>query len=134
MKELSEKFLNGNLRWREVYSSEDHKQVKAYWDTGKVMEEGELVKCERGRYGYRWSDWCEEGLVSGYYEGGEKAVETNFKHGLQNGVRKEWFKNGKQAAIEEYVEGRLTKAKAWDKDGKQTLDEAYEADGSRVVK
>jgi antitoxin component YwqK of YwqJK toxin-antitoxin module len=49
-------------------------------------------------------------------------------------VRKTWWEKGKPASIEEWAEGRPTKAKRWDKDGKLISDDEFEADGSRKVK
>ncbi len=127
-------YLNGNKELEEVYELEQKKSAKRYWDTGKVAEEGSFLRCRLGGYGYHFEDWCEEGPYTTYYESGARESEMSFKGGHLQGELDRWWEDWKPAAIEQYDQGRLTKAKVWDQAGKVTTDEEYEADGSRKLK
>lgn len=128
LRQLTEFYLNGNPKLREVFDAQK-KQQQRFWDTGKVSAEGTLLPCKNG---YR--DWCEEGVFKTYYETGAPESETTWKAGRRHGVSKGWRENGKPSELEDYADGKLTKRKAWDKDAKLTQDEEYEADGSRKLK
>jgi antitoxin component YwqK of YwqJK toxin-antitoxin module len=130
----TEIFLNGNPRLREIYESPTKMRSTAYWDTGKVEAEGVLVSITQEDYGYRWTDWCRDGIHKSYYENGTLESEESYDKGKRQGTSKSWWPNGKAASVEEYVDDRITKAKYWDKNGKLTIDEEYERDGSRKLK
>lgn len=131
LKQVTEFFLNGNPKLREVYDDPKTLSRTEYWDTGKTKEEGRLLSCRRG---YRPRDWCEKGLQKRYYENGDRESEENYKAGKLHGTRKGWWDNGRQHEVAEFEDGKCTARKAWDSDGKLTVDEEYEADGSRKLK
>ena len=130
LKQLTELYLNGNPKLKENYDGRKKKQSKTFWDTGPVSSEGGFVMCDNG--GYR--DWCEEGVHRSYFENGASKREMNFRLGRREGTGKSWWKNGKPASVESYVDDRLTTAKRWDENGKLVSDEEFEADGSRKIK
>ena len=130
LKQLTEFYLNGNPKLKENYDGRKKKQSKTFWDTGPVSSEGGFVMCDHG--GYR--DWCEEGVHRSYFENGAPKREMNFRLGRREGTGKSWWKNGKPASVESYVDDRLTTAKRWDENGKLASDEEFEADGSRKIK
>jgi len=130
----TEIFLNGNPRLREIYESPTKMRATAYWDTGKVEAEGVMVNITQYEYGYSWSDWCPDGVHKRYYENGTPESEESYQKGKRHGTSKSWWPSGKQESVEEYADGKITKAKYWDKDGKLTVDEEYEVDGSRKLK
>ena len=45
-----------------------------------------------------------------------------------------WWPNGKPATVEEFDNGTRRTSKRWDRAGRLTVDEAYEADGSRKLR
>ena len=138
MKEVTERYLNGNPKLVESYDGPKNgpkkKRMKAFWDTGKVSREGELVSCEGGDAYYRYRDWCEDGVHRTYYETGAHATEQTFRIGKRQGPSKSWWENGQPAAVEDYADDKRTRAKTWDKDGKLLSDDEFEADGSRKLK
>jgi antitoxin component YwqK of YwqJK toxin-antitoxin module len=131
MKQRTELFLNGNPKLREVWESPTKKRTTEFWDTGKTRTEVSLLSCERRRY--RAHDWCEEGVGKTYYEDGTLESETSWQKGERHGTHRAFWPNGKPQEVEEYKEGKLQKARRWDRDGQQTVDEEYEADGSRKL-
>jgi antitoxin component YwqK of YwqJK toxin-antitoxin module len=134
VKQVTELYLNGNPKLKESYDGPKKKQVKAFWDTGKVSEEGELVLCESTSWGYRYRDWCEEGVHRSYFESGAREAEVSFHLGKRQGPSQSWWENGKPESVEAYADDKLTRAKRWDKDGKLLSDDEFEADGSRKLK
>ena len=134
MVQLHEWYLNGNLKLEESYRGPKDKRVKEYWDSGKTELEGDLVLCETHDYGFVFRDWCEEGVQKSYFENGTPESEASFHLGKQQGPSKTWWENGKPASVEDWTDGRPTKAKRWDKDGKLLSDDEFEADGSRKIK
>ncbi len=134
MKQLTEIYLNGNPRLKEIYETPKKKQVKAFWDTGKVSQEGTQVACEGGDFGYRYRDWCEDGVQRSYFESGARRAEVSFRVGVRQGPSQSWWPDGKPESVEAYADDKLTRAKRWDKDGKLASDEEFEADGSRKLK
>ena len=127
-------YLNGNLELEESYRGPKNKRMKSYWDTGKTELEGDLVLCESHDYGFVFRDWCEEGVQKSYFEDGKPESEASFHLGKQQGPSKTWWENGKPASVEEWADGRPTKAKRWDRDGRLISDDEFEADGSRKIK
>jgi len=134
MLQLHEWYLNGNLKLEESYRGSKKKRVKEYWDSGKAELEGDLVLCETNDWGFVFRDWCEEGVQKSYFENGAPESEASYHLGKQQGPSKTWWENGKPASVEEWADGRPTKAKRWDKDGKLIADDEFEADGSRKIK
>jgi antitoxin component YwqK of YwqJK toxin-antitoxin module len=134
MKQLTELYLNGNPKLKETYDTPKKKQVQAFWDTGKVSEEGAFVLCESTSWGYRYRDWCEEGVHKSYFESGGRQAEVSFRLGKRHGPSQSWWENGKPESVEAYADDKLTRAKRWDKDGKLLSDDEFEADGSRKIK
>ena len=47
MKELTELYLNGNPKLKEIYEGPKRKLMKEFWDTGKVSREGAMVFVRR---------------------------------------------------------------------------------------
>jgi antitoxin component YwqK of YwqJK toxin-antitoxin module len=134
MLQLREWYLNGNLKLEESYRGPRSKRVKTYWDTGKAEAEGDLVVCEVSDWGFVFRDWCEDGLQKSYFESGAPESEASYHAGKRQGPSKTWWENGKQASVGEWADGRPTKEKRWDKDGKLLADDEFEADGSRKLK
>jgi len=134
MAQVHEWYLNGNLKLEESYRGPKDKRVKEYWDSGKTEREGELVICETHDYGFTFRDWCEEGVQKSYFEDGTPEYEAAFHLGKQQGPSKTWWESGKLASVEDWADGRPTRAKRWNKDGKLIADDEFEADGSRKIK
>jgi len=134
MAQVHEWYLNGNLKLEESYRGPKDKRVKEYWDSGKTEREGELVICETHDYGFTFRDWCEEGVQKSYFEDGTPEYEASFHLGKQQGPSKTWWESGKLASVEDWADGRPTRAKRWNKDGKLLSDDEFEADGSRKIK
>ena len=134
MTQVTELYLNGNPSLKETYANPKKKQVQAFWDTGKVSEEGAFLVCESTSYGYRSRDWCEDGVHRSYFESGAREAEVTFRLGKRQGPSQSWWENGKPESVEAYADDKLTRAKRWDKDGKLLSDDEFEADGSRKLK
>lgn len=134
IQQLTDFYLNGNPELKEIHDGPRKKQFKTFWDTGKVSGEGQVALCQPGTYGSRGNEWCEEGAWKRYFEDGTPREELTFRAGRRQGPRHTWWENGKPAAVEEYRDDRLTRAKRWDKDGKLLSDDEFEADGSRKLK
>lgn len=131
VKEHTEFYLNGSPKLRETFETKQRKEVKRYFDSGKISDEGAFLQCRT-----RWENnaWCEDGLHKTFYETGVNASEMQFDKGQREGTSKSWWPDGKPSAVESYAKDKITKAKRWDKDGKLLVDEEYEADGSRKRK
>jgi len=134
MTQVTELYLNGNPSLKETYANPKKKQVQAYWDTGKVRQEGAFLVCESTSYGYSYRDWCEDGVHKSYFESGAREAEVTFRLGKRQGPSQSWWENGKPESVEAYADDKLTRAKRWDKDGKLLSDDEFEADGSRKLK
>jgi antitoxin component YwqK of YwqJK toxin-antitoxin module len=130
--QATEFYLNGNPKLREVYDTPKKLVRTRYWDTGKTKEEGTLLACDSR--GFRSRGWCEEGTHKRFYENGDRAAEENYRAGKLHGTSKSWWDNGRQEEVAEYEDGKVSARKNWDRDGKLTVDEEYEADGSRKLK
>jgi len=130
---LTDFFLNGNPKLKEVYETPKKKQVKTFWDTGKLSAEGVLVRCDVDSFGYRYRDWCEDGVYKSYFENGAPEEVATFQLGKRAGTTRTWWQNGRPASVEEYAADVLTKAKRWNEDGKLVSDDEYEPDGSRKL-
>ncbi len=128
--QLTEFYLNGKPKLKEVHDKPEHKQVEGYWDTGKLRQQGGHVLCSR--YGVR--DWCADGEHRSFYEDGKPSTVETYAQGQEHGPQKSWWPNGKLQAEELYIEGKRAKSKRWDAQGKLSADEEYEADGSRKLK
>lgn len=123
-------FLNGNKKLEEVFDGPKQKVVTELFDLGGVRRKGAYVACTRR---YSRNDWCETGLHTTFFESGKKAAEDTFRDG-QRVNEKRWYESGVLAEEVTLVDGRLATRKRWLADGGVELDEAYEADGSRVLK
>ncbi|HEY7373814.1 MAG TPA: hypothetical protein VIF57_16760 [Polyangia bacterium] len=130
VKQVTELYLNGNPKLKEIYETARRKLVTEFWDTGKVSLEGVLVPCQARSY----HPWCEEGVIKTYFENGARKSEVSFRQGKRQGPSLSWWPDGKPENVDEYVDGKLTRAKAWSKDGKLVSDDEFEADGSRKIK
>jgi len=128
-RQVTEFYLNGNPKLREVLTPEKTKETRRFWDTGKVSAEGTLTPCKNS-----YSRWCEDGVHKTYYETGAPESETAWKNGQRHGAASRWWENGRPAERAEYADDKCTMRKSWDKDGKLIRDEEYEADGSRKLK
>jgi antitoxin component YwqK of YwqJK toxin-antitoxin module len=128
MQQVTEFYLNGNTKSL-ITVGPEKKEVKIFWDTGKLKDEGNMLRCKTG-----YSKWCKDGIEKEYYESGSMKSETNWKADKQDGTTKNWWENGRLSKVEEYDAGLLTSRKTWDKEGKLTADEQYESDGSRKLK
>lgn len=126
--QVTEFYLNGNPKRKELHDKPEHMQVEEYWDTGKIKRQGAYAACSR------YGRWCEEGLHRSFFESGASSEEETYKQGQLHGARKSWWENGTLQAEESYAEGRCMKRKRWDQKGKLETDEEYEADGSRKLK
>ncbi|MES1208518.1 MAG: hypothetical protein ABUS79_21470, partial [Pseudomonadota bacterium] len=133
-KRVTELYLNGNPKLEEAYDTPTKKQVKAFWDTGKVSREGLFLACDDRDRGWRGRAWCEDGVHRSYFESGAPESEVTFRMGKREGTSKTWWATGKAASVEDYVADHCTKAKRWDQDGKVVADDEFEADGSRKLK
>jgi antitoxin component YwqK of YwqJK toxin-antitoxin module len=130
MKELTELYLNGNPKLKEIYESPKRKLMKEFWDTGKVSREGAMVACDARS----WRPWCEDGVHRSYFENGARRSEISYRMGLRHGPSLGWWENGRPETVAAYADDKLTEAKAWDRDGKLVVDDQFEADGSRKVR
>lgn len=122
-------FLNGNKKTEEVLDGPKQKVVVEYFDLGGVRTRGGFVPCAR-RFGR--TDWCEDGVHTTFFESGKKAAEDTFRGG-ERVSGKRWYESGLVAEETTLLAGRVSTRKRWSSDGGLELDEAYEADGSRVL-
>jgi antitoxin component YwqK of YwqJK toxin-antitoxin module len=128
--QVTEFYLNGNPKRKELHDAPERMLVEEYWDTGKTKRQGAYASCSR----YGSQHWCEQGQHRSFFESGASAAEETYKQGQLHGARKSWWENGTLQAEEAYTDGRCTKRKRWDQQGKLEADEEYEADGSRKLK
>jgi antitoxin component YwqK of YwqJK toxin-antitoxin module len=120
----------GNPKLEEIYETAKRKLVKEFWDTGKVSSEGAFVTCDTRSY----RPWCEDGVHRSYFENGARRSEITYRLGKRQGPSLSWWQDGKPETVAEYADDKLTRAKAWDKDGKLVANDEFEADGSRKIK
>ncbi len=123
-----EYFLNGNKKLEDVRDGQTRKVVRSF-DLGGVERSEAFVSCRRP-YG---EPWCEDGLATSFYEGGQKRSETVFKNGERLSSRS-WYPNGRLESAEAFEAGRLSTRVAYFPDGGVAADEAFEEDGSRRLK
>jgi antitoxin component YwqK of YwqJK toxin-antitoxin module len=128
---VTELYLNGNPKSRDTFDSREKRHHEEFWDTGKKSKEVTLLACPARGFGVRW---CEDGLEKTWYEDGARESELSFRAGKQEGNTSTWWNNGKPESEEKWADGHLIAAKRWDETGKLTIDEEYEADGSRKIK
>ena len=130
VKEVTELYLNGNPKLKEIHESPKRKLTKEFWDTGKVSREGAMVACDARSY----RPWCEDGVHRSYFESGARRSEVSYRMGKRHGPSLGWWENGRPETVAAYADDKLTEAKTWDRDGKLVADDQFEADGSRKVK
>jgi antitoxin component YwqK of YwqJK toxin-antitoxin module len=130
VKEVTELYLNGTPKLKEIHESPKRKLVKEFWDTGKVSHEGAMVACD----GRSWRPWCEDGVHRSYFESGTRRSEVSYRMGKRHGPSLGWWENGRPETVAAYADDKMTEAKAWDRDGKLVVDDQYEADGSRKLR
>jgi antitoxin component YwqK of YwqJK toxin-antitoxin module len=73
-------------------------------------------------------------LQKTYFEDGTRRTEVTYRLGKRSGPSRTWWDNGKPASVEEWLEGKPTRAKRWNGDGKLISDDEFEPDGSRKLK
>ena len=61
-----------------------------YYDNGNKMFEGYLTN----------------GLLTKWYEDGNKEMEVNFKDGVEEGLMKRWYKNGNKLMEVNFKDGK----------------------------
>jgi antitoxin component YwqK of YwqJK toxin-antitoxin module len=120
-------YLNKHKRRYTEFVSEQKRNVTEYHDNGKVSDQGMHVVCKM-RY---WSYFCEEGKHTSYFENGQIWSVGNYAKGERIGTHKGYYENGRVRQIEVYKDDHLEALQLFDSTGKKTLDEKYEADGSR---
>ncbi|MBL8919644.1 MAG: hypothetical protein JNJ54_12325 [Myxococcaceae bacterium] len=123
-------FLNGNKKVEEVLDGPKQKVVTEFFDLGGVRRRGAYVACARR---FSRNEWCEDGVHTTFFESGKKAAEDGFREGRRVSA-KAWYESGVAAEEETFVDGRLATRRQWFADGGVSMDEAYEADGSRVLR
>jgi len=82
------------------------------WPNGNIEAEGNM---KNGR---------PDGLVSMWYETGEKAGEGAYKDNKRDGILIEWHKNGNKKMEQNFNAGNLLSDKFWDKEGNEV--DSYE--------
>tara|TARA_B100001094_G_C18133015_1_gene773377 strand:- start:932 stop:1417 length:486 start_codon:yes stop_codon:yes gene_type:complete len=82
------------------------------WPNGNIEAEGNM---KNGR---------PDGLVSMWYETGEKAGEGAYKDNKRDGILIEWHKNGNKKMEQNFDAGNLLSDKFWDKEGNEV--DSYE--------
>lgn len=132
--EATEYYMNGAPKLRERFEGLEKKDVTEYWDSGEVARAGRYVMCARASYGGAYREWCREGLHRSFYERGARRAEETYHLGKLHGTSLHWFEGGKPERVEDYVDGRRSKLKSWNEEGKLVTDEEYEVDGSRKLK
>jgi antitoxin component YwqK of YwqJK toxin-antitoxin module len=130
VKEVTELYLNGNPKLKEIHESPKRKLIKEFWDTGKVSREGALVACDERSY----RPWCEEGVHRSYFESGARRAEVSYRMGKRHGASLGWWENGRPETVAQYADDKMTETKAWDREGKLVADDQFEADGSRKIR
>jgi antitoxin component YwqK of YwqJK toxin-antitoxin module len=130
VKEVTELYLNGNPKLKEIHESPKRKLVKEFWDTGKVSREGAMVACDARSY----RAWCEDGVHRSYFENGARRSEVSYRMGKRHGPSLGWWENGRPETVAAYADDKMTEAKTWDRDGKLVADDQFEADGSRKIR
>jgi antitoxin component YwqK of YwqJK toxin-antitoxin module len=129
-KEVTELYLNGNPKLKEIHESPKRKLVKEFWDTGKVSREGAMVAC--GARLYR--AWCEDGVHRSYFENGARRSEVTYRMGKRDEPSLGGWDNGRRETVAAYAHDKVTEAKSWDRDGKLVADDRFEAEGSRKLR
>ena len=61
-----------------------------------------------------------EGLVTEWYENGQKSGESTYKDGKQHGLETLWHTNGQKKLEVTYLNGTETSVTEWDESGNQT--------------
>lgn len=128
LRQKTERYLNGNPKRVETFDG-NTARTQTFWDTGGPSSDVPAVRC-----GQMGNQWCENGVAKGWFENGTPKAEIAYRAGKRHGTTKCWYDSGKPMCVEEYADGKVVKSKRWDKDGNQTADDEYEADGSRKLK
>jgi antitoxin component YwqK of YwqJK toxin-antitoxin module len=118
-------FLNGHVKSREGIDGQVELR-STFFDLGQAETEERFVRCGR--------NWCEDGVHKRFFENGKPAEETHWSKGKQQGEAKQWFDTGAKEREETWVDGLLTKRRAWDAKGAMIADDEFEEDGSRKDK
>ena len=66
---------------------------------------------------FRSKDGKINGLVTYWYENGEKKSEGTYKNGKKDGLFTWWYVNGKKEYEGTYKNGRKISVKEWNEDG-----------------
>ncbi len=120
-------YLNNQKRRTTDFHPPKTRTIVEYHDNGNVSDKGSFVVCKR-RY---WSNYCRDGKHTSYYENGKTWSVRVFASGKHIGTHKGYHENGQVAAIAVFKDDVLSELQMFDETGKKTLDEKYEADGSR---
>jgi len=128
---------NGNPWREEVYSKgkEDGPAVE-YNDTGLVVAKGEYIEGEKeGLWIYHYGDHREEGsykdglqdgVWKGWYNNGKLSFEGKFVNGLEDGKHTWYYENGKVREEGKYILGsREGVWKKYDSDGVEVVEITY---------
>jgi antitoxin component YwqK of YwqJK toxin-antitoxin module len=102
--------------------------VREFHDTGLPKQTGTYQPCRTDRC---FEHPTPDGTVREYAEDGRLERETQYAAGELDGVRRVLHRNGKTAAEETYVQGRVRKLSCWSSSGQLELEEEYFEDGSR---
>ena len=106
--------------------------MKAFWDTGKVSREGELVLCETDELRLPRPAGARTALHKSYFESGAPETEMMYPHGQASGARaRPGGRTAGPAASRTYVDDRAPRPSAGTRTASSRSDEEYEADGSR---
>ena len=64
-----------------------------------------------------FKDGKPDGLLTHWYENGQKKGEGSLKDGKPDGLGTQWYKNGQKMWEETYKDGNLISKKEWNEDG-----------------
>jgi antitoxin component YwqK of YwqJK toxin-antitoxin module len=80
-----------------------------------------------------YEDEAKSGTLALWYEpsardtAGPQRLEAPYSHGVLNGVKRSWYRNGRPRGEYAYADGRLVEAKAWDERGRALAPDASRA-------
>ena len=69
-----------------------------------------------------------DGVITEYYENGQKRSEVTYKDGKEDGKWTEWYENGQKWYEATLKDGELIKETYWDEDGNVGLPEESPAE------
>ena len=130
-------YENGRKRSEAIYKDGELKRITD-WDfytgvrknethfngvdrKGRPILDGKLTAWHRGRQQKaiveNYNNGKLHGLVTRWYENGQKEAEGTVRDGIPDGLGAHWYKNGQKWIENNYKDGKLIEKKVWDEDG-----------------